>query len=203
MDEYLEIEVFAKTTSPTVSGEVKLDRIGKTTTNLARITGDGKVALPIYGIIRAYLEKTLKEAGENVCDTGTSGGCGKCVLCDLFGSLQARGRAIIDDLKSEENYKDIVHESVHLRIDREKGTVSQTLKLEEIQEGATLKGFIRIIDPKERDLELIVTGLKALESFGGGGWITRGRGRFEVSYEARKKRWSDFLKEAKKELERL
>jgi len=203
MDEYLEIEVIGKTISPVVSGEIKMDRIGKTTVKLARITGDGKVAVPIYGTIRSYLEKTLREAGEEVCDTGTSGGCGKCVLCDLFGSLQARGRAIIDDLKSEEDFKEIVHESVHLRISRETQTVSQTLRMEEIQEGATLRGFIRIIDPKDRDLELILAGLKAIEEFGVAGWLTRGRGRLKVSYEVRKKRWSDFLKEAQKELEKL
>jgi len=200
MDEYLKVEVVGKTLSPVVSGEIKTDRTKKTTTKLARITGDGKVAVPIYGVMRSYLEKTLKENGEEVCDTGTTGGCGKCVLCDLFGSLQARGRAVIDDLKSVENYGEIVNESTHLRSDRETNTVSQTLKMDEITEGATFKGYIRIIDPKERDEELIVTAVKALEEFGLGGWLTRGRGRLSVSYSIEKKRWSDFVKAAREEL---
>lgn len=205
MDKYIRFEVECETVSPVVSGEIKTDRKNKTKTALARITGDGKVAVPIYGVMRAYLEKTLREAGEDVCDTGTSGGCGKCVLCNLFGSLQSRGRAVIDDLKSEENYREIANESTHIRISRETNTVSQsqTLRMEEIQEGATFRGSIRIIDPKERDKELIVTALKALEEFGLGGWLTRGRGRVTVKYSIEEKKWSDYIAVAKQELQSL
>jgi len=206
VDEYLSIRVEATTLLPLVSGEIKSREVreGEHRIKPARITGDGKVAVPIYGALRAYLEKTLRENGEQVCDTGLPGkegqGCGKCVLCDLFGYLGKRGRAIIDDLKSEKPYREVVARATHLKIDREKGAVNATLKMEEIVEGTKFVGYIRIIDPKPRDVELILTGLKAIEEFGLGGWLTRGRGRVKIGYAIEKKRWSDFVKKAREEL---
>ena len=204
--EYLVFELKARTLTPAVSGETKIDRQEKTKTKLARITGDGRVAIPIYGVLRGYLEIMLRQKGENVCDTGKKGAipCARCVLCDLFGSLEKKGRAIIDDLVSVEPYKNIVHPTIHLRINRETGTVSDTLKIEEIQEGAVFTGKIRVLFPKERDVELIMAGLKAIEEFGLGGWVTRGRGRIKFTkIEIKKKSWVDFLNEARKELQNL
>lgn len=218
MDEYIDIEITAKTVLSIVSGEIKSDRIRevmRTTSEPkiskpARITGDGKVAIPIYGALRGYLEKILREKGENVCDSSVAT-CGKCVLCDLFGyaimgeraAPAKRGRAIIDDLKSADDYKKIVHPLVHLKIDRETGKVSSVIGMEEIEEGSVFKGHIRIIDPKPRDLELIIAGLKAIEEFGVGGWITRGRGRLKIEYKIERKRWTDFLERAREEVEKL
>ncbi|HDH45038.1 MAG TPA: hypothetical protein ENG66_06590 [Thermococcus sp.] len=204
--EYLVFELEAVTTSPVVSGEIKIERQEKTKVKLARITGDGRVAIPIYGLLRGYLEIMLREKGENVCDTGAKNAipCAKCVLCDLFGSLEKRGRAIIDDLVSVESYKDIVNTSIHLRISRQSGTVSDTLKLDEIKEGAKFVGKIRVLFPKERDKELILAGLKAIEEFGLGGWITRGRGRIKFTkIDIKKKNWSDFLRMAQEELKNI
>jgi len=199
---YLIVQLEAVTRSPVHSGEIKVSRASKSPKPV-RITGDGKVAIPIYGALRGYLEVMLRKSGENVCDTGAKAAkpCGKCVLCDLFGSLQKRGRAIIDDLKSVEDYKKIVDEAVHLRLSRENWSVSDTLRMEEIREGATFVGKIRIIDPKPRDKELILAGLKAIEEFGICGWVTRGRGRIKFTkIEFIEKDWGDFLKEARKEL---
>ncbi len=195
---YLVFDLKLMTTSPMYSGEIKLDRKGEI--KLCRITGDGRVAFPIYGVLRGYLERILKESGEDVCDTGAKDAkpCGRCVLCDLFGSLGKKGRAIIDDMVSEKPYREIVHPAVHLRVNREKGTVSNTLRIEEIEEeGAIFRGKIRIIDPKPRDEELIKAGLRAIEEFGIGGWTTRGRERVKIEYSIHEKEWSDFLKEAK------
>jgi len=203
LNKYLVFEIKATTTSPVVSGEIKMDR--KSDIKLARITGDGRVAIPVYGALRGYLERILRENGENVCDTGAKDAkpCGRCVLCDLFGSLDKKGRAIIDDLVSERPYKEIVHPAVHLRISRENGAVSNTLRIEEIEEGAVFTGKIRVVDPKPRDKELIIAGLKAIEEFGIGGWVTRGRGRVKIDFTVQEKEWTDFLKQAKEILSKL
>ena len=203
--DYLVIELEMETLSPLFSGEIKANRAERSPRPV-RITGHGKVAVPIYGALRGYLEIILRKKGENVCDTGAKGAkpCGKCKLCNLFGSLQRRGRAIIDDLVSVEDYKKIVAESVHLRINRETGTVSDTLRMEEVKEGAKFVGKIRIIDPTEEDKKLILAGLKAIEEFGLGGWVTRGRGRVKFTkIEFKEKSWEDFLKEAEKELNKI
>ncbi len=110
---YLVFDLKATTLSPMYSGEIKLDR--RSDVKLVRITGDGRVAFPIYGALRGYLERILRENGENICDTGAKDAkpCGRCVLCDLFGSLSKKGRAIIDDMVSERPYKEIVHPHLH------------------------------------------------------------------------------------------
>jgi CRISPR/Cas system CSM-associated protein Csm3 (group 7 of RAMP superfamily) len=202
---YLVIELEMETLSPLFSGEIKAERASRSPRPV-RITGTGKVAVPIYGALRGYLEVMLRKQGRQVCDTGQKGAkpCGRCVLCALFGSLQRKGRAIIDDLVSVDDYKKIVSESVHLRINRETGTVSDTLRMEEVKEGAKFVGKIRIIDPTEEDKKLILAGLKAIEEFGLGGWVTRGRGRVKFTkIEFKEKSWEDFLKEAEKELKKL
>lgn len=67
-EKYLAFELEAVTQSPIVSGEIKADRRGEI--KLARITGNGRVAVPIYGALKGYLELMPSENGERVCDTG-------------------------------------------------------------------------------------------------------------------------------------
>jgi|UniRef100_A0A7C4UGJ1 CRISPR/Cas system CSM-associated protein Csm3 (group 7 of RAMP superfamily) len=207
MDKFLVIEVYAKTISPLYTGEIKKEAIREARdVNLpVRRTEDGKVAIPIYGVIRAYLEKILTEKGENVCDTGAKGakGCGRCVLCDLFGYLGRRGRAFIDDLVSKENAMKIVSSVTHNRIDRNSGTVSDALKMEEIKEGSEFYGKIRIIEPKERDIELFATAFEAMKEFGIGGWVTRGRGRVDIQFKVYERRWTEFINRAKETLKQI
>jgi CRISPR/Cas system CSM-associated protein Csm3 (group 7 of RAMP superfamily) len=195
MDEFLKIDLECVTKSPLVSGEIKAET-RKQGVKSARLTGDNKAAIPIYGVLRGYLEIILRESGETVCDTGAKGskGCGKCVLCDLFGYLGRMGRALVDDLKSIEDFKKIVSPSFHAKIHREHGVVTDSLNLEEIRENAHFQGSIRIIDPKERDLKLIKSGINAINEFGLGGWRTRGRGRVDMKIiNVETKKWSDLL----------
>jgi len=207
MDKYLFLKLKATTTSPLYSGEVKQTFIEQTRgVNLPiRRTGDGHVAIPIYGALRAYLEKTLREKGEGVCDSGAKGakGCGRCVLCDLFGHLGKRGRAIIDDIVSEERTEKIVSKSTHLRLNRNEGVVSDTLTLEAVPEGVVFTGKIRIIEPKDRDIELIATAVEAINEFGIGGWITRGHGRIKMEFEVEERRWTQLIERAKEMLKKL
>jgi CRISPR/Cas system CSM-associated protein Csm3 (group 7 of RAMP superfamily) len=210
MKEYLSITLEAKTLSPVVSGEIKSDEIERRSkegiNKPCRITGDGKVAIPIYGVIRSYLEKTLRESGTKVCDTGARGskGCGACILCDLFGHLGRRGRAIIDDLKSIEDFKKIVKPTFHSKISRETFTVTDSLNIDEIQENVMFKGNIKILDPKPTDLELIATAVRAINEFGVGGWLRRGRGRVELKIASvEKKSWTEFLNKGKEDAKKF
>lgn len=210
MKEYLSIALEAKTLSTVVSGEIKSDEIerrGREGVNKpCRVTGDGKVAIPIYGAIRSYLEKTLKESGKAVCDTGARGskGCGVCILCDLFGHLGRRGRALMDDLKSVEDFKKIVKPTFHSKISRETFSVTDSLNMDEIQENAVFKGNIKILEPKNTDLELITTAVNAINEFGVGGWLRRGRGRVEIKITSvEKKTWSDLLNKGKEDAKKF
>lgn len=207
MDKFLIIKLKATTTAPLYSGEVKQTFIEQARgVNLPiRRTGDGRVAIPIYGALRAYLEKILREKGEEVCDTGAKGakGCGRCVLCDLFGHLGKRGRAIIDDIVSEERADKIVSKATHLRLNRADGVVSDTMTLEEVPEGVTFTGKVRIIEPKERDSELIGTAIEAINEFGIGGWLTRGHGRVKMEFTIEERRWTQFIERAREILKKL
>jgi len=210
MNEYISLDLEAITVSTVVSGEIKSEEIRRRAeegvNKPCRITGDGKVAIPIYGAMRSYLEKTLKESGVNVCDTGARGskGCGRCILCDLFGSLGKRGRALIDDLKSTEDFKHIVKQTFHSKISRENFNVTDSLNMDEIQEGAVFKGKIKIIEPRTSDLELLTTGIRAINEFGLGGWIRRGRGRINLRIaKVEKKTWADLYNEGKAEAKKL
>ena len=205
--EYIVCEIEMKTISPVISGEIKeFERNRKREQGIhlpCRITGDNKVAVPIYGALRGYTEITLRASGEKVCDTGLKGrdgaGCGMCVLCDLYGYLGRRGRVFIDDLVSEKSFDTIVKKATHIKMDREKGAVTDTLVAEEIEEGAIFKGKLMILNPKEKDLELINTGIVGINQFGLGGWLTRGRGRVELKIvKVSKKKFEDLKKEAGK-----
>ena len=209
-NEYLRYELEMKTRSTVISGEIKEEerrRKEKGGVHLpCRITADGRVAVPIYGALRGYAEIALRAAGEDVCDTGGKGtkGCGACALCDLYGSLGSRGRAIIDDLRSVENYDKVVKKVTHIKLDREKGKVSDALGAEEIQEGAVFTGNIVVLNPRERDTELIHTGIAGINEFGIGGWLTRGRGRVALKIaRVEKKSWGTLLEEARRKTKEL
>ncbi len=208
--EYMRYELEMKTLSTVISGEIKEEerrRKERAGVHLpCRITADGRVAVPVYGALRGYAEIALRANGEDVCDTGGKGtkGCGKCVLCDLYGSLGMRGRAMIDDLRSVENYDSVVKKVMHVKLDREKGNVSDALGAEEIQEGTVFTGNIVVLNPKARDTELINTGIEGINQFGLGGWLTRGRGRVELKIaNVERKSWGALVEEARKKAKEL
>ncbi|PKP54309.1 MAG: hypothetical protein CVT90_01920 [Candidatus Altiarchaeales archaeon HGW-Altiarchaeales-3] len=203
-DEFYVLDMEMKTISPVISGEIKTsERDFKRKKDInapCRITGDNKVAVPIYGVVRGYLERILREKGENVCDTGAKGakGCGRCILCDLFGNLGRRGRVFFDDLKSNEDFNKVVKVSFHSRISRDDASVSDSLTIEEIQEDALFEGKIRILNPKEKDIELLSASIEAINEFGLGGWIRRGRGRVDMKIKSvSKRKWSEFYERGK------
>lgn len=184
-----------ETVSPLVTGEIK--KVPQKGTRPVRRTAHGRVAVPIYGALRAGLEKTLRANGKQVCDSGKKT-CGRCVLCDLFGSLGQGGRAIIDDLVSDRPASEIAHPSTHVRLNREDNTVEDSLKQEEVEEGAVFRGQILLDRVKEGDLELIQAGLEAINEFGLGGWKTRGRGRVSVSIGSYEERdYREFMEKGK------
>ncbi len=194
---YLYIEIEMKTISPFVSGEIKQEHQERGAPKPVRKTADGKVATPIYGALRAYLEKTLRAKGENICDSGKKT-CGHCVLCNLFGSLGKGGRAVIDDLVSDKPASEIVKPVIHLRLNRENNTVADSRKQEEAHEGAIFKGRIIIDNPGDRDLALIQTGIEAINEFGLGGWRTRGRGKVNMKItKVEKRNWATFEEKGK------
>jgi hypothetical protein len=208
--EYVRYELEMKTLSTVISGEIKEEgrrRKEREGVHLpCRITADNRVAVPIYGALRGYAETALRASGEDICDTGAKGtkGCGKCALCDLYGSLRIRGRALIDDLRSVESFDKVVKKVMHIKVDREKGNVSDALGAEEIQEGTVFRGNIVVLNPKERDAELISTGIAGINEFGLGGWITRGRGRVELKIaKMERKSWDALKQEAQKKVKEL
>ena len=60
------------------------------------------------------------------------------------------------------------------------------------------------INPKERDTELINTGIEGINKFGLGGWLTRGRGRVALKIASvEKKSWDTLVEEARKKAKEL
>ncbi|MEM3525748.1 MAG: hypothetical protein QXQ54_08910, partial [Thermoplasmata archaeon] len=117
--------------------------------------------------------------------------CGRCVLCDLFGSLGKAGRLIADDMVSEKPASEIVSVTVHTRLERETRTVSDTLQMEEVQPGAKFKGRLIILNPQPRDDELVQAAINAINEFGVGGWVNRGRGRVKLEIvKKEEKEWA-------------
>lgn len=195
--------------SPIYTGENKMgaQRERKTGNRLpTRKSGDGYAIVNISGLIRSYVEKIYRN--EETCDIGKNAkGCGICLSCDMFGYLGRRGRVSIDELRSTEAFNKVVDMAVHPRIDRETGTIPQergaSLELEEIQEGTELIGKIMIRNPKERDLEILESAIKAMEVGGMGGWTRRGKGRCSISVTLDKKKWSDYKEMGKEEAKKL
>lgn len=180
------LEVSAITTSPLYTGEVREDDKKASRVNFpVRKTANGKVLIQFKGALRAALEKILSSKGEKVCDTGKSKArpCGQCATCSLFGSMGKKGRATVDFLISEGDAKQIVKQSTHTRIDRDKGSVSDSFTGEEVIENEKFRAKIIIHDAKESDIELIKTALSEIEKEGIGGWTNKGYGRmkFEIA----------------------
>jgi len=199
--EYFHIDVEMRTLSPLFTGEIKGTKAKGV--KPVRKSSDGRVVVPIYGALRAGIERSLRASGEQVCDSGKKA-CGQCVVCSLFGSLSQGGRAVIDDIVSDEPASKIAHASNHVRLNRETNTVEDSLKQEEVEEGAVFRGRILVDRPDDRDIELLQTGVEAVNEFGLGGWRTRGRGKVEISLaNVEKRRWEDFKEEGSKKAREL
>ena len=195
---YTIYQLTLQTVSPLYTGETRTYRTEGERILQVRKTGDGRVMVPLKGVLRTYCEQILKDAGKQVCDISQNPrGCGKCQVCDLFGYLGKRGRMLVGNLISTSSAKEIVKIATHIKVDRESGTVSRgnTFKAEEVIEGSEFKGRIIIFNACEDDLKLIDAGLKAIEEFGLGGWITRGYGRVKlIDKQVETKNFKDFLK---------
>ena len=223
------LKVRFRTASPLVSGEIderrrkemKLDREVHIPLRLA---GNGKVAVTLP--VRAALERLFKETPKDVlkkkfgiendrlldvCDTGKSGamGCGKCILCDMFGYISKGGGKIArirrSDFYSVEPYEKIARKTYHSKISRETETVESSMTIEEVKEGAEFEGEFIIRDPKESDVKMLIAALEYIrQNLGVGGWKSRGRGFIE-SYDVELKKLSmeDLLKEAEKKWEKV
>lgn len=195
--------------SPIYTGENKLKEIRERKTKNripTRKSGDGHAAVNLSGVLRAYSEKMLKDSG--ACDVARDAkGCGRCVVCNMFGYLGKKGRIIVDELKSVRPFNEVVDVSVHPRIDRDTGVVTKdagpTIELEEIQEGTELVGNIVIRNPSEKDVEIIRGVLDAIEIHGMGGWTRRGRGRTKIDVDLEKIKWSTYLDIGKEEARKL
>lgn len=198
---YAVVDLEMETVSPLVTGEIK--KVPNKGTKPVRKTAGGSVAVPIYGAIRAGLEKSLRDKGEKVCDSGKKT-CGRCVLCGLFGSLGKGGRALIDDMVSERPASEIAHPSTHVRLNRDDGTVDDSLSQEEVEEGAKFTGRMIVDSANDRDIELIHSGIESINEFGLGGWKTRGRGRVNMRITGITwKRHRDFMDRGKEKAREL
>jgi len=182
-------EVTAETVTPLYTGEVRekereQSREIKKIAFPVRKTRDGRVIVPFKGPVRAALERILPSEGVNVCNTGESKArpCGKCILCEMFGSLSKKGNLTFDFLISEAKADEIVRVATHTRIDRETGAVSDSFKGEEVVEGAKFRARVIMHNYRDEYLELLKKALKYLEEEGIGGWTNKGYGRmkFEV-----------------------
>lgn len=195
--------------SPIYTGENKIEsqKQRKIANRLpTRKSGDGFATVNISGVIRYYVEKIYKDEG--VCDVGTSAkGCGRCLACNMFGSLGRKGRVSVDELKSVQPFDKVVSVAIHPRIDRETGTIPQergaSIELEEIQEGAELLGRIIIRNPKEKDLIVLESAIKTMETHGIGGWTRRGKGRISVTTTLDKIKWSIYKEIGREEAKKL
>lgn len=202
------LELKATAISPLYTGENKLEsqkrrKVG----NLlpTRMTGDGFASVSIFGVIRSYAEKIYRDTG--TCDTGKdTKGCGKCLTCNMFGSLGRKGRVSFEDLKSVQPFDKIVERTVHPHIDRETGSIASgrgaSIELEEIVEGTELTSTIVIKSPTEKDLEMLNAAFRAAEDNGIGGWTKRGKGRVKFEINIKRVKWSYYkefgIEEAKK-----
>ncbi|MHA1341301.1 MAG: hypothetical protein ACTSRZ_15095 [Promethearchaeota archaeon] len=204
-DEIWIINLKATVKSPIYTGEIRGEEIKKRKRENkvpTRKTGDNFAAVSIYGPLRRYAQHIYKNEG--ACDIGKNNkGCKKCLICDLFGYLGKKGRAIFTFLRSDEPFNKVVDGDTHISIETDSGAVNSFIILETIKEGTTLSGNIIIKDPKEKDLEVILSALKAAEENGIGGWTKRDLGRVKFDYTIEKKKWEDYRKQATAELKKI
>lgn len=203
----LDLKVIA--VSPIYTGENKIEsqKMRKTGNRLpTRKSGDGYAVVNISGVVRSFVEKIYKNEGS--CDVGKNAkGCGRCMTCDMFGSLGRKGRIAVDELKSVLPFDKIVQIAVHPRIDRETGTIPSergaSIEVEEIQEGSELLGKMLIKNPKDKDLLILESAIKAMEEHGIGGWTRRGKGRVRIETDLKKLKWDVYKEMGKEEVKRL
>lgn len=192
------VDLKATAVSPLYTGENKLNsQKARKVGNIlpTRMTGDGFAAVSIFGAIRGYAEKIYRDEG--ACDTGKdTKGCGRCLTCDMFGSLGRKGRILFEDLKTTRPFDKVVDRTVHPHIDRETGTIppgkGASIELEEILEGTELVGKLLIRNPVEKDLVVLQAAFKAAEDSGIGGWTRRGKGRVKFDCKVNKIKWAAY-----------
>ena len=182
------INVTMTTLSPFYTGEVREEEKRISRVNFpVRKTSTGKVLIPFKGPIRSALEVMLPGNGKQVCNTGIKGTkpCGQCIVCSMFGSMGRKGRVSTDFLISDDDKKQIVREASHVRLDRNKGSVSDSFKGEEVIENSVFRSKIIVNEPQPDDIELIKAALLYIEEHGLGGWTNKGYGRvkFETTVE--------------------
>ena len=155
------LDLNAKALSPIYTGEVNTRRRFKGNQLLTRKSGDDHAVVSIFGVIRRYAEQIYREKDEKgTCDVGkNSKGCGKCITCELFGSLGKKGRVIFEYLKSKKSFRDVVDTNHHHNIDSETGQVNAFLEVEEIKEGTEFSGKVIIRNPTKKELRIIVISL--------------------------------------------
>ena len=190
------VEIKATAVSPLFIGETKVEekkKRGGGNAIFTRKSGDNKAVVSFFGPIRRYAEAIYRPEG--TCDIGTNNkGCGKCLTCDLFGSLGRKGRAIFDYLKSTGNFNQVVKKAVHTSLKTDSGQVNSFIEVEEIQEGTELLGRILIRNPHQKDVEMLLEALKAAEEQGIGGWTKRDMGRAKFNVEVKKIQWVEYKK---------
>ena len=191
------LDLNAKAISPIYTGEINTRRRPSGNKLLTRKSGDNHAVVSIFGIIRRYAEQIYRERGQTrTCDIGkNSKGCGKCITCDLFGSLGKKGRVIFEYLKSKKSFKDVVDPTHHNNLDTETGQVKAFIEVEQIKEGTEFGGKIIIRNPKQKDLEVILSALEAAEEQGIGGWTKRDMGRIKFDVTVNKIVWSDYIQD--------
>ena len=198
----LDLKATART--PMFSGENKTEEKKKRSRGNAlatRKTGDGFAAISIYGILRRYAENIYRPEG--ACDIGkNSQGCGKCITCDLFGSLGKKGRATFEYLKTSRPFREVVKHANHTHLNSESNAVNSFIEVEEIQEGTEFTGRVTVKNPTEKDIEILCAAIKAAEVSGVGGWTKRDMGRANFEIKLTNVNWAHYkdlgMKEAKK-----
>lgn len=202
MSSFFKISIELKAVTPIFSSGESVDTreqsiIGNKKYSPLRITNDGKVLIPFKGKLRMATEQILKDAGERICDLDKDmRGCGQCRACDIYGSMQKRGRWLIGNLISKDFAEDITGIFTHLKTRRISMTMDtkKVYNLQEVKAGSIFSSEIIIINPKPNDEKILKSSIKLLRYFGVGGLITKGYGRMElISYKKEEYSYKDFM----------
>ena len=154
---------------------------------------DGRVFIPassIKGALRSSVERICKSLGFAICSIDKKGGkpeyniCTEkksCISCIIFGSTNMASRVLIKDAlpldRLEEGKGITIKPGIALH--RETKTVIRgaLFRTEVVDPGAKFSLEIIIVNPEKWMLGLIYAGLKAIETTGLGGQVTRGPGK--------------------------
>ena len=203
MADFIKVNMEFKALSPIFSSGESLESqeqtvIGTKKYTPVRITADGHVLVPLKGRLRMAVEQILKSAGEQVCDLDKDiRGCGKCKVCDAFGSMQRRGRWLVGNLISKDFAEDITGVYTHLKTKRSTMTMDpkKVFNLQEVEAGSIFYAEVIITAPKPDDEKLLRAGAGLLKYMGVGGMVTKGYGRIGLTdYSVEEYNYSDFLK---------